>query len=312
MARFPDIFTGGYSKPGLRADFIAAPSTTVQKSFDALTTADIPSTTELADDFEKCMKDDCECDKPKRTKLKSILQSSRELLETTAKSCTESETQAKATEPNKWSKRLEALKERRGASEGTIAAGLAVMAKDTGRILLLQRALDKTDPASGKFEFPGGHLEPDETPFDAAKREWEEETGLTLPKGKEAGWYKRGIYEAFFYLIDKESQLEINPAHVDREVSSPDDPQGQWNETAIWFDVSDMVGNKTIRQELLDAMNDVLTQVRYIREEHETPKTKSLSLNEPSRACQKRTILEASRAMLGTCQEPGQRSEPSE
>jgi 8-oxo-dGTP pyrophosphatase MutT (NUDIX family) len=533
MAQFPDIFTGGYSKPGLRADFIAAPTATVQKSLDALTTEDVPATTEIADDAEKCMKPDCDCecdDGPKRPKLKSILQHSRELLRTTAKSCgangpggdgfqsgntcasgskgsaitkpkqtisvkwqekptpsdfisardngskypeflshitpddiadhklflsdngkvgiavspdgdiqnvfnnggpkgaasealiqainaggktldcydghlplmysqfgftetgrmkfnrdyapakwnydqfgepdvvfmartierTEDESReryndkenwqpaersetyyegeqwdeakrasagpakdsrvrgkedgqeidgaraksvdstdgatwrdlgstpgasrkTKQSDPNKWSKRLESLKERRGASEGTVAAGLAVIAKDTGRILLLQRALDETDPASGKFEFPGGHLEPGETPFDAAKREWEEETGLTLPKGKEAGWYKRGIYEAFFYLIDKESQLEINPAHVDREVSNPDDPKGEWKETAIWFDVSGMVGNKTIRQELLDAMNDVRQQVRYIRQEFGTPKaeqkTKSCGAN---------------------------------
>lgn len=43
------------------------------------------------------------------------------------------------------------------ASATTIkAASLAVLAEDTGRILLLQRALDPNDRAAGKWEFPGG------------------------------------------------------------------------------------------------------------------------------------------------------------
>jgi len=55
-----------------------------------------------------------------------------------------------------------------------VAAGLAVRAADTGRILMLQRAHDPADPAAGLFEFPGGCLEPGETPMAAAVREWQE------------------------------------------------------------------------------------------------------------------------------------------
>ena len=40
-----------------------------------------------------------------------------------------------------------------------VAAGLAVVAEDTGRVLLLQRQLTEGDPNSGKWEFPSGRRE---------------------------------------------------------------------------------------------------------------------------------------------------------
>jgi 8-oxo-dGTP pyrophosphatase MutT (NUDIX family) len=71
---------------------------------------------------------------------------------------------------------------------------------------------DDTDPAAGTWEFPGGHIEDDETPFDAARREWEEETGTVLPAGEMRGsWTSpNGVYQAFVYVVRSESDVRAN------------------------------------------------------------------------------------------------------
>ncbi len=56
-----------------------------------------------------------------------------------------------------------------------VAAGIAVRG---GRLLLLRRPEDGACP--GLWEFPGGKIEPGETPFDALAREWMEEIGVTV------------------------------------------------------------------------------------------------------------------------------------
>lgn len=118
------------------------------------------------------------------------------------------------------------------------AAGIAVVAKDTGRVLLMQRSIeDDDDVAAGKWEFPGGKLEEGEDPWDAAEREWCEETGATLPHGKIAGTWTstNGVYQAFVYTIDNECDLGINLDHEDRDVLNPDDPDGDCIEVVAWW-----------------------------------------------------------------------------
>jgi 8-oxo-dGTP diphosphatase len=56
-----------------------------------------------------------------------------------------------------------------------VVAGIAIR---DGRLLLLRRPEDGACP--GLWEFPGGKIEPGETPFDALAREWTEEIGVTV------------------------------------------------------------------------------------------------------------------------------------
>lgn len=133
------------------------------------------------------------------------------------------------------------------------AAGLAVVAEDTGRVLMLQRSLEEDGPASGKWEFPGGKLDHGETPLEAAKREWEEETGMVVPGGRLGGeWVSpNGVYVLSILFINKESTMAINLDHEDRPVTNPDDPDGDNIETLAWWNVDDLKGNPAVREEAL-------------------------------------------------------------
>lgn len=149
-------------------------------------------------------------------------------------------------------KRSEANVQAMLALEEISVAGLAVVANDTGRILMLQRAISEDDPASGKWEFPGGHIDPGENPITAAIREWTEETGLKLPEGDYDGsWISPNhIYQGFIYRIKEETALTINPDHEDRKVLNPDDPDGDNIEVIAWWNPLDLVDNPALREEV--------------------------------------------------------------
>lgn len=139
----------------------------------------------------------------------------------------------------------------RMTDKGIEVAGIAVMAADTGRVLMLQRALDDNDPASGMLEFPGGHLEQGEEPLAGAVREWKEEVGTDLPEGGEAGeWFSGPIYKGFLYVVPSESDLPINLSHHDRDVKNPDNPTGKYQETVIWMDPDTIPDNPAVRKEV--------------------------------------------------------------
>lgn len=131
------------------------------------------------------------------------------------------------------------------------AAGIAIVAKDSGRVLMLQRANVEGDPAPGKWEFPGGKIDPGETPLAAAKREWQEETGLKFPSIKlDNEWVNdEGTYKLFIYRIENETDLGLNPDHEDRHVINPDDPKGNQIEVSAWWDIDDLKNNPALRNE---------------------------------------------------------------
>jgi 8-oxo-dGTP pyrophosphatase MutT (NUDIX family) len=136
-------------------------------------------------------------------------------------------------------------------------AGLAVRAADTGRVLMLQRALDDEDPASGTWEFPGGHLEGDESPLQGAWREWAEETGCIPPPGERTGTWTSpdGIYQGIVWTIPGETCV---PVGGDRDITNPDDPDGDQVEAIAWWDPAQLPGNPAVRPELLDSLDAVL------------------------------------------------------
>jgi 8-oxo-dGTP pyrophosphatase MutT (NUDIX family) len=150
--------------------------------------------------------------------------------------------------------------------ESPIASGLAVVSTGTGRVLMLQRALGEEDPEAGTWEFPGGKLGPDETPSDAAVREFSEETGLRAPDTDPVGsWVSPdGKYQGYVVVVPSEDQFPINLDHEDREVLNPDDPDGDQIETLAWWDPTHLVDNPAVRSELADTLHLVLPELTRI------------------------------------------------
>ena len=137
------------------------------------------------------------------------------------------------------------------------AGGVCVKAADTGRVLMLQRGLDHSDPASGKWEFPGGRRESlKESPESAGIREWQEETGLPMPKGQYTGHWisKSGVYHGLVRTIPHEADVPIQMGR--RKDSNPD---GDDIESLAWWDPKHLKNHPAIRPELADNMKRVHT-----------------------------------------------------
>lgn len=140
-------------------------------------------------------------------------------------------------------------------AQETVAAGIAVVAADTGRVLMLQRAFDPTgeDEHGGKWEFPGGKLDDGEGAYEAAQREFAEEARIKVP-GKLAGdWHSAdGIYHGFVHVVPTEAEVTLNVDHEDRYVPNPDDSDGDHIEVVAWWSIDDADGNPVVRREVLE------------------------------------------------------------
>lgn len=144
-----------------------------------------------------------------------------------------------------------------GAAEQQVeVSGVALVARDTGRVLFLQRALCEGDDNGGKWEFPGGHHEEgDTTSLHAAIREWEEEVGQRFPEGGEVinTWTSPdGIYRGHVVAIAEEAMLAL---HVDRVVDNPDE---DGFEQAAWWAIEDAKKNPALREECKKTPWDLL------------------------------------------------------
>lgn len=130
-------------------------------------------------------------------------------------------------------------------------AGIAVVARDTGRVLLQQRAWDPDDPEEvrGTWEWPGGSLEADEEPQEGAWREFREETGLPVPEGEVVnGWKAEGreghVYQGFVFAVPVEAEAfpELNPDREGADTINPDDPERANPDITAWFTVEQARG----------------------------------------------------------------------
>jgi 8-oxo-dGTP pyrophosphatase MutT (NUDIX family) len=126
-------------------------------------------------------------------------------------------------------------------------AGLALIAADTGRVLMLQRAFNTPDdPAAGTWEFPGGHLEAgDDSSLHGAMREWAEEVGHPVPTGGTVvtAWTDpSGIYQGHAVVVPSETALDLSAA---RTITNPDDD----SEQVAWWDVAHAAKNPALRRE---------------------------------------------------------------
>jgi 8-oxo-dGTP pyrophosphatase MutT (NUDIX family) len=150
-----------------------------------------------------------------------------------------------------------------------VAAGLAVRAADTGRILMLQRAYDGDDPAGGYWELPGGRLDDGESAIEAARREWAEEVGVKVPAGDLDGIWNasNGRYRGFVLTVASEDAVD---AFGDRdEVDNPDhDPDEDSIEALAWWDPAQLKDNPAVRPELAGDFKRIR---RALRKSAETP-----------------------------------------
>lgn len=155
---------------------------------------------------------------------------------------------------DRWAPRQAA----KGAQDEPYVAGLMVRAADTGRVLMLQRAITGDDPASGRWEPPGGHAEPGETLLQAALREFSEETGMRLPKGQVTGFWdaSNGIYRGYVMTVPAEADVPIFDGRD--QVWDPDDPKGDHTQAIAWFDPDQFAGNPSMRDEMADDLPQVM------------------------------------------------------
>ncbi len=153
------------------------------------------------------------------------------------------------------------------------AAGIIVLAADTGRVLMVQRVNDD-HLAPGTWEWPGGQCHKGEDAFSGATREWQAEVGLPLPQGDITGsWLTPdGTYQAFVLQIKHESAIDLGDV-TDRDTGEI--------AAAAWWEPSDVVGNSAVRVECQSSDWSLLGAVKSAQAYDLNPRSGMISLDVP-------------------------------
>lgn len=94
--------------------------------------------------------------------------------------------------------------------KGKVAIGVV---RKSGKLLLVKRSPDES--SAGKWSFPGGKIEADETPEEAAVREVKEETDLDIEVISDGETFKAegelGVWKIFPYLMEYQGgEVDLN------------------------------------------------------------------------------------------------------
>ncbi|WP_414836969.1 NUDIX hydrolase [Candidatus Nanohalococcus occultus] len=95
------------------------------------------------------------------------------------------------------------------------AASAVVFNIATKKFLVVKRA-DTKDEHPGQWEFPGGYVEENEEPIEAAARELKEETGIVSEpiRTGEKGVYEKLEVNPFLFAVDNE-EVELSREHTE-------------------------------------------------------------------------------------------------
>lgn len=103
---------------------------------------------------------------------------------------------------------------------------IAIIRNAEGKILLQKRVDPNAPAADGKWEFPGGKINPGETPEEAVIRESKEETGITIAltrkirASRNQTWKKKDGSKLLVHVICYEARpVEEGPRPFDKKVS---------------------------------------------------------------------------------------------
>lgn len=119
----------------------------------------------------------------------------------------------------------------------------AMVVLDDGKFLILKRSDSSSSP--GLWNFPGGGIEEDETPMEAAIRELHEEAGIVVEEddAKYVGEILTKRMRIYFYITDEYSgDVKINKESSDFKWVKPEDSykykfvgDGVVNENLMFF-----------------------------------------------------------------------------
>jgi 8-oxo-dGTP diphosphatase len=111
------------------------------------------------------------------------------------------------------------------STEAPVAVAVALIRRADGALLLCQRPPGKSYAL--KWEFPGGKVEPGETPEQALVRELHEELEITIESWRlyhtQVATYPDRTFHVHYYLIDRWSGELRNRIFADIHWVSPSD-----------------------------------------------------------------------------------------